>query len=153
MFVRKLIFLHLQKDIFQVLTGATLLQPDPKLTKLKWAQLELISSICIKAVVLRSWSKCEQKMDFAHKTLQAYNSWMNWANDLNLGSFYKTELFNMSPSWGQLPNSFGSDSLSKFFHQNKWRGVTILLLMGGQGHPTPSLTPRPPLHTHTWKSI
>ena len=31
---------------------------------------------------------------------------------------------------------------------NKWRGVTISLLTGGQGHPTPSFTPTPPPNTH-----
>ena len=35
--------------------------------------------------------------------------------------------------------------------QNKWRWVTISLRTGGQGHPTPSLTPTTPPNTLTHK--
>ena len=42
------------------------------------------------------------------------------------------------------------DQLTDKVPKNKWRGVTILLRMGGQGHPTPIHIPcPPPRHTYT----
>ena len=72
---------------------------------------------------------------------------LNWSMKW-LGKFFQRQFWFEDPA---IPFWLSHQTLRWDGYYNKWRGVTISLRTGGQGHPTPIHTPNPTPYTNIHK--
>ena len=143
--------------------------------RLRWASFSLTKTTCahiwsrsnMKFKTLQllptKWWSCTKKVVFS--ALDFYSEWnlknycrIIWRAIYKLTEVFTTHLFKYKlicwlvglsvcvlwMSWKVSKKEREAFPMA-FMQLNKWRGVTILLRTGGQGHPTPIHTPTPTL--------